>query len=116
MRVETKWWSPWSPAQVTFALRWETVEVDRTPMPIWLTRIGVYRPGEPTKVACSPEASRSSCHCRARSGTTSTKSRGSKVYWILAPGQNGLPRADDDHALGAVIGLVLGASRGGAQP
>ena len=36
MRVETKWWSPWSPAQVTFALRWETVEVDRTPMPIRL--------------------------------------------------------------------------------
>jgi hypothetical protein len=33
MRVETRWGSP---PQVTFALRWETVEVDRTPMPIRL--------------------------------------------------------------------------------
>jgi hypothetical protein len=33
MRVETQWGPP---AQVTFALRWETVEVDGTAIPIGL--------------------------------------------------------------------------------
>jgi hypothetical protein len=68
MRVETQWGPP---AQVTFALRWETLEVDGTAISIKLNPYHQVQVQPARKVACSRGESKSSSHCPARSGTSS---------------------------------------------
>jgi len=100
MRVETRWGPR---AEITFALRWETVDVDGTPT---LIELKPSRRVQTLAVACSRGVSRSSCRCRAKSDTRFITSTGTTAYWIAAPGRSGsLPNRDDD-ALRGAIGVV----------
>jgi hypothetical protein len=89
MRVETQWGPP---AQVTFALRWETVEVDGIPTPIKLnpnrrvqpqrtTGGGLQRRGVEIELPLAGEERYFIYHMKGEQGVLET---GSRSEWITA--------------------------------